>query len=187
LKERTGVSDLFLHQFHVFSSPSRSNENAYRLFLEQQGIILAKSWMFDRFLSVGYTALADYAKVYAAPDEFSNQCKWHSVQQLPDMMMDHQYIIETALNQLRMNLNHQPIGYNLLPVKFTMPELQKLYEAILGRNLDRRNFQRKILATGILKKLAERRQGVAHKAPNFYKFDVKRYNRALQTGLGFQL
>jgi hypothetical protein len=79
------------------------------------------------------------------------------------------------------------VGYNLLPDKFTMPELQRLYETILDRQLDRRNFQRKMLGTGILKKLKETKKGVAHKAPFFYRFDLKKYHQALKSGMGFEL
>ncbi len=92
-----------------------------------------------------------------------------------------------SLQQLQTNLNNHPIGYNLLPEKFTMPELQILYEMILNRKLDRRNFQRKIIATKVLKKLNEIKKGEAHKAPNYYKFDLKNYKKALKGGMGFEL
>jgi hypothetical protein len=80
-------------------------------------------------------------------------------------------------------LSYQPVGYNLLPRKFTLPELQKLYEAILGKKLDRRNFQRKIFSYGILRSLDEKRTGVAHKAPKLYSFDLRKYQKALKIGL----
>jgi hypothetical protein len=99
------------------------------------------------------------------------------------LMLDHNLILQKALETLRLQLNYQPIGYNLLPSTFTMPELQRLYEAILGRILDRRNFHRKITAYDILKKLNERRSGVAHKAPDLYSFDLEKYHQALKEGL----
>jgi len=82
-----------------------------------------------------------------------------------------------------LQLTFQPIGYNLLPEKFTLSELRKLYETILGKELDRRNFQRKILAYDILTKLDEVRQGVAHKSPVLYKFNLGNYQKALNEGL----
>jgi 8-oxo-dGTP diphosphatase len=91
------------------------------------------------------------------------------------------------LEHLQLQLNFHPVGYNLLPLKFTMPELQKLYETILDRQLDRRNFQRKMISTGILKKLNETKKGVAHKAPFYYKFDLRKYRQALKAGMGFEL
>jgi hypothetical protein len=105
------------------------------------------------------------------------------VNALPELMMDHRQILEKALQTLRQHLNAHPIGSNLLPVKFTMPQLQKLYETILNKKLDRRNFQRKILSYGILKRLKEVKKGVAHKAPYLYSFDVRTYEKALNDGL----
>lgn len=81
------------------------------------------------------------------------------------MLLDHQDILNKALENLQSQLNYHPLGYKLLPEKFTMPELQKLYETILDKHLDRQNFQRKIVGTGVLKRLNETKKGVAHKAP----------------------
>jgi len=96
--------------------------------------------------------------------------------------MDHRQILGKALETLRLHLSYQPVGYNLLPKKFTMPELQKLYETILGKSLDRRNFQRKILSYKILNKLDERKTGGAYKAPFLYEFNLENYNKALKEG-----
>ncbi|MDB5000256.1 MAG: hydrolase, partial [Mucilaginibacter sp.] len=87
------------------------------------------------------------------------------------------------LDTLRLQLNYQPIGYNLMPKEFTMPELQKLYETILDKKLDRRNFQRRMLGFGILNKLSQTRKGGAHKAPYLYSFDLENYQAALKEGL----
>jgi 8-oxo-dGTP diphosphatase len=99
------------------------------------------------------------------------------------MTMDHDQIISKAWEALRMQLNYQPIGINLLPEKFTMSALQKLYETILGKNLDRRNFQRKIHSFHILDKLEERKSGCAHRAPYLYQFNKIKYHKALNEGL----
>ncbi len=187
LKNRTGLNGIYLQQFHVFSEPGRSTKEINKQFLKNVGVDMKESWMFERFITVGYTALVDFSKAKLIPDNFSAACEWHHVNSLPEMILDHKNIIGAALQQLQTNLNYHPIGYNLLPEKFTMPELQKLYETILNRQLDRRNFQRKIIATKILKKLDETKKGVAHKAPNYYKFDVKNYKKALKGGMGFQL
>lgn len=97
--------------------------------------------------------------------------------------MDHREIVEKALLTLREAISYKPIGYNLLPEKFTLSELQKLYEIILGKELNRGNFYRKIKNLGILKKLDERRTGGAHKAPDLYSFDEESYAKALENGL----
>jgi len=187
LQKRTGLKNIYLQQFHVFSKPERSTKKIYQHFLTTIGIDVPESWMFDRFLSVGFTALLDFSKVKAVPDIFSSSFKWFNVMSLPELLLDHREILDTALQNLRADLNYHPVGYNLLPEKFTMPELQKLYETILDRNLDRRNFQRKIVSAKILKKLDETKKGVAHKAPNFYKFDLKNYKKVLKGGMGFEL
>ena len=98
-------------------------------------------------------------------------------------MMDHEDIFNAALLQLRRDLNYKPVGYNLLPEKFTMPELQKLYEIILDKKLNRGNFYRKMTRYAILEKLNETRKGGAHKAPDLYKFDEEKYKAALANGL----
>lgn len=187
LKNRTGLDDIYMQQFHVFSKPDRSTKEINQQFLKNVGVEMKESWMFERFLTVGYSALVDFTKVESMPDVFSTACEWFNIQSLPEMILDHREILHTALQQLQTNLNYHPIGYNLLQEKFTMPELQKLYETILNRTLDRRNFQRKIMATKILKKLNEIKKGVAHKAPNYYKFELKQYKKALKVGMGFEL
>lgn len=184
LKERTGLEKIFLQQFHVFSDPGRSTKKVNQQFLKNIGVSLDKSWMFERFITIGYYALVNFTKVKPAPDNISQSCEWFSIDNLPEMMLDHRDIIDEALKSLRLQLYSHPIGYNLLEQKFTMPELQKLYETILDKKLDRRNFQRKIISTGIVKKLKETKKGVAHKAPFYYKFDLPNYKKALQAGLG---
>ncbi len=187
LQQRTGLDDIFLQQFYVFSAPDRSSKKINQQFLKNTGVSIANSWMFERFISVGYSALVDFTKVQPVADIFSAACAWFNIHSIPKLILDHNDILEKALENLRMQLNYHPIGYNLLPLKFTMPELQKLYETILDRTLDRRNFQRKIIGTGILKRLNETKKGVAHKAPHLYKFDLRKYQKALQGGMGFEL
>ena len=187
LKHRTGLDDIYMQQFNVFSQPSRSTKKINKQFLKNVGLDMEESWMFERFVTVGYTALVDFTKVHPVPDNFSAACEWFNINNIPEMILDHLDILQKALDNLRGQLNYHPVGYNLLPEKFTMPELQKLYETILDRTLDRRNFQRKIVGTGILKRLAETKKGVAHKAPYYYKFDLRKYQKALKGGMGFEL
>lgn len=184
LKERTGLDDIFLTQFHVFSDPMRSDVNpAMEGVIESGNNMLTKSWFEQRFISVGFYALVEYSKVQPTPDVFSDHCDWVSLGEIGALMMDHREILDKALETLRVQLLFQPIGYNLLPEKFTMPELQKLYETILGKELDRRNFLRKMLANNILDKLDEVKTGGAHKAPTYYRFNVQNYQKALEEGL----
>ncbi len=185
LKERTGLDTIFLQQFYTFADPKRSDKKVHLNTIKKEGISTDKeNWLLQRFVSIGYYALVDFSRVLPAADELSVSCAWQTLHPAPVLMMDHNNILDKALLTLQQQLNNQPIGYNLLPLKFTMPELQKLYETILNKPLDRRNFQRKILGYGILKKLKEVKKGVAHKAPFLYSFDVKNYNIALMDGLG---
>lgn len=184
LQERTGLHDIFLQQFFVFGDPGRSDENYTIETFKKRGFAIAKdNWLASRFISIGYYALVDFEEVKPALDSISEACEWWDIHQLPLLMMDHKNILENALVTLRTHLRYQPVGYNLLPKKFSMPELQKLYETILDEKLDRRNFQRKIFSYGILKRLKEQRRGVAHKAPFLYSFDLRKYHKALKDGL----
>jgi ADP-ribose pyrophosphatase YjhB (NUDIX family) len=184
LKERTGLQDIFLQQFHVFGAPNRSDGSIHRKGLLKSGIEPSPdNWLFQRFISIGYYALVDFAHVTPFPDENSTECVWKDIHEIGSLMMDHNEILNKALETVRLQLNHQPIGYNLLPQKFTMPELQTLYETILDKQLDRRNFHRKMTAFGILKRLKETRKGGAHRAPFLYSFDMRKYQKALKQGL----
>lgn len=183
LKERTGLDNIFLKQFEVFSDPQRSKTNPAVQDLIDSGKDPDHEWFNQRFISVGFYALLDFSKVEPQHDDFSDLCTWKPLNEISHLMLDHNQILEKALEKLRMQLNYQPIGYNLLPAKFTMPELQKLYETILGKELDRRNFQRKMLSYNILNRLDERKTGGAHKAPYLYEFKLENYQKALQEGL----
>ena len=179
LMERTGLDKIFLQQFHVFGDPNRSKEHMemYKNMLPE-----GENWFAGRFLTIGYYALVDFFDVTPTPDQFSEQCSWQDLGSVPDLKLDHALILNTALDALRLQLNYMPIGYNLMPKAFTMPELQKLYETILDKKLDRRNFQRRMLGFGILNRLEEQRKGGAHKAPYLYEFDLENYQAALTAG-----
>lgn len=177
LRERTQLDKIFLQEFAVFSELNRSEET-FKDFPDDL-------WHKKRFISVGYYALVNHKDVSPIGDELSESCDWIILDELENqnITMDHKQIIEKALNTLREQISYKPIGLNLLPEKFTLSELQKLYEAILGRTLNRGNFYRKIKNIGILKKLDEKRKGGAHKAPDLYTFDQENYFKILENGI----
>lgn len=183
LQERTGLGNIFLKQFKVFSNPQRSKMNPAVQDLVESGANPSPEWFAERFISVGFYALVDFTKAVPTPDLFSESAEWKNLEDIGILMLDHNLILQKALNTLRLQLNYQPIGYNLLPDEFTMPELQKLYETILGKSLDRRNFQRKMLSFNILNKLTETKKGGAHKSPFLYEFRLENYKQALENGL----
>ncbi len=185
LKDRTGLDDIFLQQFYAFGSMDRKESVLLELFDRLNVSNHEANWLSERTVSIGYYALVDFSKVNPVPDFFSEACSWWDVCDRPSLLFDHDAMVERALQTLQQQLYYQPIGLNLLPDKFTMPELQQLYEAVLGRKLDRRNFQKKIQKMGIVERLKERRTGGAHRSPYLYRFDVPRYEQALAEGLAY--
>jgi 8-oxo-dGTP diphosphatase len=181
LQERTGLGEIFLQQFHTFGDVMRYTHFSKEETMGKLG--LSQDVLSDfpaRDVSVGYYALVEFARVTPTPDLFTEECQWWDIDQIPLLLFDHNAMITLALKTLRRQLSYQPIGYNLLPEKFTMPDLQQLYETILGQTLDRRNFQKRILGYDILDRLDERKTGGAHKAPYLYRFNKAKYEKALE-------
>ncbi|TDO78053.1 ADP-ribose pyrophosphatase YjhB (NUDIX family) [Flavobacterium chryseum] len=184
LKERTGMKGIFLRQFATFGKVKRNDEHFGNAVLEYLQIPKEQGkWFRQRFVTIGYYALVDFLKAIPQKEHSQEIIEWIDHKEVPELILDHALILDKALNTLRIELNLMPIGYNLLPEKFTIPELQKLYETILDTKLDRRNFLRKITNIGILTKLDEKKNNVAHKAPNLYSFDKDKYEEVLKNGL----
>lgn len=181
LTERTSLKNIFLKQFYAFGDPKRERTKGKNAPLNAK----KDSWLMERFVTIGYWALVEFSKVKPTPDELSDDCRWWDVDKIPRLVLDHNEIVQKALESLRINLNDYPIGNTLLSDKFTMPELQQLYETILDKKLDRRNFQKKMIALDILQRLNERKYGGAHKAPYLYRFNHKKYQKAMKQGLKY--
>ena len=166
VRERTGLEKIYMQQFHVFGDAVRydQTETWRRTKIPLQGI----HWS-ERTISIGYYALVDYSRVILTPDVLTEECRWWEMDGLPRLLFDHNHIVDVALQTLRRQLADQPISH-LLPPAFTIPELQRLHETILGCPLDARNFYKKMMASGQLERLAERRAGTPHKAPYLYRF-----------------
>ncbi|WP_394990382.1 NUDIX domain-containing protein [Emticicia sp.] len=172
LKERTGLDNIYLEQFYTFGDVARFRPEVMRMIIESNNYSLEQyEWMLDRFISIAYYALINYNDVVPQPDALSDSCDWYAIEDLPNLMLDHAEIVNKALQTLRDNLERKLVGMNLLPMLFTMNELQKVYEAILGEKLHRGTFQRKILSLKILKRHEKQYSGAAHKAPFLYSFD----------------
>ena len=184
LNERTGLEGVFLRQFATFGKIKRNDRHFNKAILDYFEIDEEKGkWLTQRFVTIGYYALVDFSKIVPNPVNTNEIVEWVDHKEVPELILDHKEILDKALNTLRIELNLMPVGYNLLPEKFTIPELQKLYETILDKKLDRRNFLRKITNIGILTKLDEKKNNVAHKAPNLYSFDKEKYDEVLKNGL----
>ncbi len=171
VSERTGLENIFLEQFYIFGDYQRFDPEPLRVILVANGIAPpADHWLLQRFISVGYYALVEFTKVITTPESLFDSCDWYDLNNMPTLIQDHSQIVKKALEALRANLDNKLIGFNLLPQDFTMGDLQKLYETILGKKLLRPGFQRKILSLGILERVAKKWTGGAHKAPYLYRF-----------------
>jgi 8-oxo-dGTP diphosphatase len=123
--------------------------------------------------------------VHAATD--ARDAAWFGVSDLPRLAFDHAEILQTALARLRGKLRYQPIGFELLPKKFTLSQLQHLYEVVLERELDKRNFRKRVLAMDLLVETDELERDVAHRAARLYRFDERKYRRLAEAGFNFEL
>lgn len=167
LAEETGLKDIFLEQLYTFGAPDRDPR--------------------ERVVSVAYYALVSLAdhKPQAATD--ARQAAWFSVDDTPDLAFDHEHVLATALARLRGKVRYEPIGFELLPAKFTLGQLQHLYEVVLEERLDKRNFRKKILGMGLLVDTGEIQQDVAHRAARLYRFDERKYQQLRKRGFSFWL
>lgn len=167
LSKSTGLNDVFLKQVKTFGSLNRVP--------------------FYRVLTVAYYALINPAFQDMQTSEMVKVIKWFDVDKLPKLTFDHEEIIKSALKNLRQEVQYHPVGFHLLPEKFTLTELQTLYEVILDKKLDTRNFRKKIQNMGLLIDTNEKQTNVAHRAAKLYKFDVAIYNRLKEEGLNFRI
>jgi 8-oxo-dGTP diphosphatase len=172
LAERTGLDKIYLEQFHTFGSMARFEPQVMAMLLTANGYSTTgdMAWMLDRFITVGYYALINFKDVVPRPDALSDSCEWYPLDKLPALILDHNHIVQKAIQTLRDNLDRKLMGGNLLPEKFTMNDLQRVYEAILGTKLRRTTFQRKMLGADVLVRHEKKYSGKAHKAPYLYSF-----------------
>jgi ADP-ribose pyrophosphatase YjhB (NUDIX family) len=172
LEERTGLSNIYLEQFYTFGDVARHRPEPLKTILKANGIDTdgEMKWVLDRFITVAYYALINYNDVVPKPDALADSCKWYDITELPPLMLDHADIVKKAIEVLRENLDRKLVGMNLLPAKFTMKQLQHVYEAILGSKLRRTTFQRKMLSSELLVRHEKQYTGKAHKAPFLYSF-----------------
>jgi 8-oxo-dGTP diphosphatase len=173
LQARTGLRRVHLRQFHAFGDLGRKEATGRKVFSKNLPDPPPRDlWLFQRVISIGYYALVNIQKVRPTTDSWTDSYAWYPVDSHPRVAYDHDRIVEGAREALRAALDVPGAGANLLPERFTMPELQCLHEAILGRRLDRRNFQKRMLERGGIERLQERRTGGAHRAPYLYRFTV---------------
>jgi 8-oxo-dGTP diphosphatase len=167
LEEETGLKNVFLEQLYTFGQPDRDPR--------------------EHVVTVAYYALVNLLDHPPKADTDARNAAWFSLDDVPKLAFDHRTILDAALERLRGKLRYQPIGFELLPEKFTISELQWLYERILEQEIDKRNFRKKLKKLGILEETDEIQQDVAHRAARLYRFDQKRYRALVKEGFNFEL
>ena len=160
LKEETGLENAYIKQFHAFSDPNRDPR--------------------ERVITIAYYALVRISEVKGGDD--AARAEWFPINKVPSLAFDHDLILREATTALRRQIHFEPVGFELLPEKFTMTQLQHLYEAILGVKFDRRNFANKMLKLGILTELEERVTLPNKKVAFLYKFNPECYNEMKEKG-----
>ena len=167
LVEEAGVSNVYLEQLYTFGELHRDPR--------------------ERVVTVAYYALAKLSdhKLRAATD--AEGVGWYSLDALPKLAFDHSAILALAHERLRGKVRYAPVGFELLPPRFSLTQLQRLYEIVLGADLDKRNFRKKILATEVIVETDDYEQGVPHRAARLYRFDRRRYDKLTKQGFNFAI
>ncbi|OAI57355.1 NUDIX hydrolase [Verrucomicrobiaceae bacterium SCGC AG-212-N21] len=167
LEEETGLKNVFLEQLYSFGAVKRDPR--------------------ERVVSVAYYALVKSTDHVTAASTDAADAQWFVVSKQPALAFDHADILDTALTRLRGKLTYQPIGFELLPEKFTLTQLQRLYESVLGAELDKRNFRKKVLGYELLIPLKETHREGAHRPAQLFRFDPVRYERLKKKGFLFEI
>lgn len=167
LQEETGIAQVFLEQLYTFGDVGRDPR--------------------DRVITVSYYALINLSEHHIQATTDANAAAWFSAANPPKLAFDHDRILAVALARLKGKLRYEPIGFELLPTKFTLTQLQRLYEIVLGQSLDKRNFRKKILSMDLLIPLDETEIDVRHRAARLYQFDEQRYLDLKQKGFNFEI
>jgi 8-oxo-dGTP diphosphatase len=167
LQEETGLKEIYLEQLYTFGELDRDSR--------------------ERVISVAYFALVRRADHLPAAATDAAEAAWFEVGKIPTLAFDHGKILKLALERLRGKIRWQPVGFELLPKKFTLTQFQALYEAILGRTLDKRNFRKKLLAHDLLVALDESTTAASRRPAQLYRFDQRKYQSLTRQGFIFDL
>jgi len=162
LKQRTGLNDLYLEQVHTFGEVGRHPAG--------------------RVVSVAYCSLINVQ--HHRLKILENELHWHEIDTVTELLFDHKKILDICYAWLQKRVQEHPLGFSLLPSKFSLRELQNLYEAILNKKLDRRNFRKKFFAMDFLVDMEEEEQNVPHRPGRLYKFDYEKYEKNKKTWSG---
>lgn len=180
LKELTGIKNIYLKQFAVFDNPDRlKNGEDFEWLLKQVGTKI------ERVVTIAYYSVVKLHQFSEKKLSLINNAKWYKINEIPDLIFDHNEIISKGLEELRKEFLTEPLCFELLPKKFSLNQLQELSESILEIKLDNRNFRKKILKLGYIAPLEERQTGVPHKPAQLYKFDRHKFESINKDYTGF--
>ncbi len=173
LQDRTGLDDPHFKFLSVFGKSDRKFTEEWQQFFEANGLPWdEKGWLNDRFVTLAYYSLVDMDKTKPVLGDVDTAFAWFNMDALPDMWMDHREIVHTAKNRLREDVQQEHLTYNLLPEEFTMPQLHQLHQTILGEELDRSRFQKKMLSLDIFERLPKLKKDAPGRNP--YRYRIKR-------------
>lgn len=167
LKEEAGIDVSYLEQLYTFGKTDRDPRN--------------------RVISVTYYGLVRPKDYQISAQTDAEDVAWFNINKLPKLAFDHKHIVDTAIRRLQGKISYEPVGFELLDKKFPFSDLEKLYQALLGRELDRRNFKKKIMAYGFLDELEESIQRGAGRPARLYQFNKKKYFQLQESGYNFDL
>jgi 8-oxo-dGTP diphosphatase len=167
LAEETGLKNVFLEQLYTYGAINRDPR--------------------ERVVSVAYYALVKLCDYRAKAATDAANAEWFPISKVPKLAFDHADILATALARLKGKVRYQPIGFELLPPKFTLSELQHLYEAVLETDLDKRNFRKKVLGFGLLMPLKETRMAGRHRPAQLFRFNADKYEKLKKRGFNFEV
>ncbi|MBL4585654.1 MAG: NUDIX hydrolase [Flavobacteriales bacterium] len=181
LKELTGLNDVYLEQFASFGDPNRVRKEN-----DLQWLRSIRKDPEARVITVGYFSLIKPENFKLAASSFARKAEWMNMENVPELAFDHNDILSKGYEALKGKMRNHPVGFELLPKKFSLGQLQHLYQTVLGIEIDKRNFRRKILKLGILKNLDEQQSGVAHKPAQLFQFDEKASDKRFSLTFDFQ-
>jgi 8-oxo-dGTP diphosphatase len=167
LFQATGLNDVYLQQINAFGSLNRVP--------------------YIRVITIGYYALINPDYYSLRQSNLAKSLQWFNLNELPKLCFDHEQIIHEALEKLRQEVMYHPVGFHLLPEKFTLTEIQSLYEVILNKKMDTRNFRKKLAKMKLLIDSGKKQQKVAHRAAKLYQFDIQVYEKLKMEGLNFRI
>ncbi|MCB0736993.1 MAG: NUDIX hydrolase [Bacteroidetes bacterium] len=167
LGELTGLTDMYFDQSKSFGEVNRHP--------------------IGRVVTIGYFSLIKKDEQNPKASSWAEQLEWHKLNKLPDLAFDHNQILEASMERLRKRVRRQPIGFNLLPDKFTLLELKALYESVLGEPFDKSNFRKKFLDMDLLTDINQRQTNVKHRPAKLFSFNQKRYEELTERGFNFSI